>query len=538
MLYLRYRGSAALVLGLLLAASWAAPFEVCVSPGTIVDESCSGHKDEDGDLLGLTPTMLQSSLLESEINVDEERQEVPEVPAQHVRPSSSKVSEVTAPHSQLPNAEATPAPMVPQPQQQMPNKSDGVSFIEALSSSCTAAGARLLRSLKGQIAAELRSFLRRLGVLELELIATKASLTLVFLLLLLAVGLIVLLIVMRAWFKDPVKNPMDHDSLLNPKARLTRESFRADSSMPQPQKGTAMTHMSIVSQPPRHLDPHASGVIVMGPHASPGKPRDLLPGQTPQQLATPQQKPATPQKSATPLLQQTDLSSGRRSVTPAHGQARGAHLCSELVVPDDNECSLLMPKIPETRLSTNGVLSISGDSGLPVLYAAYTRAERPPLGPDDLPGNGNRLVLRSALEDVILASCKDAEPESADGLPRLIILNNREELFGMLRATGPGPGSSYLVSLSTGENISFRRDSKALSSCIVDEDGWLLASSEDAGERGRLICISPRVDAGLMTLIMIGVDILDITMAARGSVDRASPPDHGRTASRKSAPYC
>jgi len=360
-------------------------------------------------------------------------------------------------------------------------------------------------------------------------------------LMLVVVGLIVLLIAMRAWWKDSIANQEDEN--WGPKSQQARGSSRGASSMPQSQQGIAtMSHMSKLSQPPS----------VMGLHAPPGKPRDvLLPGTMPQKSST-QQKSATlllqqsahksvtplqqsAQKSATPLRQQSDLPSERNSVTPTYGKvestllsvnqlARGTHLCLDLVVPEENECSLLLPKIVEGRFSESSVLSITGDNGLPVLFASYTLAAQPPLGSEDLPGNGKRLVLRSALEDVILATCEDADPGIAGGAPQLLLLNKAEELFGMLGATGPGSGTDYLLSRSTGEKISIRKDIKALSSCITDEEGWLLACSEDTGEHGRPICISPGVDAGLMTLTMLGTDILDLLHQ-----------QHSRTASRMGA---
>jgi len=485
-----------LVPGLLLAASWlAAQADVCVAHGANNDETCSGRKDEDADPLGPTPSMVQRDVLESAMSVDEERQEAPE---------------------------ATLAPrVVAQPQQDLPGKSHAGSPSEAGHSSedtgsfmaldgrhtaSAAVGAQLLQTMKRRVAVEFREFLRRLGVSELELVATGSSWTLVLLVPLVLVGIIMLLIAMRAWWKDTVANK-ERDGWWEPRSRPQRGGSRDASSMPQPQQATN------ASQPPS----------VMGIFASPGKPRELTPGKTPQ----------------SPLLRETTggLLSERRSATPTCGIAetpklsvdpRG-HLCSELVVPENNECSLLLPEIMESRFNASGVLSIDDVNGMAVLYAAYSLAERPPVGPHELPGNGKRLILRSALEDIILASCKDAESETAGGPPELAIFNKTEEPFGILRATSPGPRSSYLVTLSTGKKMFIRRDIQALSSCVTDEDGWLLACSEDGGERGRTVRISPQVDAGLMTLTMLGIDILDITMAARGSADHALPPG---TASR------
>lgn len=498
-----------LALGLLVGACWAAKFEECVAFGTIVDDSCLGRSNEGGDMLGRTRSMVHKNIVESEMSVDEERQEVPTVAVPHSQLSSKKAAQVAAPNIRLAEAKSALAPKMSQPQQQMPGRSVASSLIEVLhrinvGTVMEALGSRytnttVLQSVKNRIATEIHSFFRRLAVSELELVASRASWFSVFFVVPLAVGLIGLLVAMRAWWKDAVANK-DHEGWGHPKSWPARGSLRDASSMPQPLQDTARG-----SQLPS----------ITSIRASVGRPREL-----------PHSPPAG--RSVTPP---------KRSVTPPHAEVESAkfpinrlaweeHLCSELVVPEGNECSLLLPRLTETRFSASGVLSITGDNGVPVLYAAYTLAERPPLSADEQPGNGKRLVLRSALEDTILASCRDAQPETSGGPPQLMIVNKAEEPFGMLRATGAtggGPKGSYTVSLSNGKKMFFRRDIQALSLCITDEDGWLLCCSEEGDERGRPICISPHVDAGLVVIAMVGIDILDMNQAARGSADRAMP---------------
>jgi len=329
---------------------------------------------------------------------------------------------------------------------------------------------------------------------------------------LLVVGVIVLLIATGAKWKDKVA-----------KSRPTHASFREASSMPQPRQAAQ------ASRPPTS----------MSLLASPGRSRAPTPRESFKK--TPEK---TPQRSATPLVQQTNGQSEKHSATPTNGWARspklsldqqvrghspklsldqlvrGGHLCVELVVPENNECTLLLPKIIENRFNTSGVLSIIDMNDMAVLCAAYSLAA----GPHGLAGNGKRLILRSALEDIILASCKDAEPETAGGPPQLAILDKSEEPIGIIRATSAAPTSSYLVSLSTGKNMSIRKDIQAHSSCVSDEDGWLLACTDDADERGRTIRVCQLVDAGLMALTVLAIDVLDVIMTAHGSSNHASPP--------------
>jgi hypothetical protein len=448
--------------------------------------------------------MVQRDVLESALSVDEERHEP---------------LEVAAPNALLSKVEATPAPrVVAQRQQQLPGKSDvgsisraanssGVgSFMQAFDRRYTATvvvGAQLLQSMKRRVADEFHEMLRRLGLSELELIATtKASWTMVFLVPLLLVGIIVLLIAMKEWWKDTLANK-ERDDWWEQKPRPAHGNFRDASSMQHIQQ---VTHDG--------QRPSAMGLL-----ASPGKPREMTPGKSPQKSATPLLRETTPlPQQRTPQLHQMDpeRATPRQSESPMYypDQARSAHLCSELVVPDNNECSLLLPEILENRFDSNGVISIDDVNGMSVLYAAYTLAERPPHGPHELPGNGKRLILRSALEDIILASCKDGQPDTAGGPPELTIYNKSEDMFGVLRASSPGPRSSYLMTLRTGKKMTIRRDIQALSSCITDEDGWLLACTENT-ERGRVIRISPQQDAGLMTLAMLGTDLMVFGVVSR-----------------------
>jgi len=480
--------------------------------------------------------MVQRDVQESAINiVHEERQDALEVAAPDAwltkvkasEVATARLSKVEAPEVVAPDAlqskmEASLAPrMVSQPELQLPGKSRASSFpeagnrtdvgslVEALNkryAASAAVGAQLLRSVKRKGSAEFREFLRCLGVSKRELVLTSSSMTLLLFVPLLLVGIVVLLIAMRAQWKDPVANK-ERDGWRDPKSRAAHASLRSASSMPQPRQATQAS-----------LPPSGRGLL-----ASPGKPREPTPGKSPEK---------TPQKSATPLVQQTDWPSEKHSGTPTRGWAdapklslsldqlvRGGHLCAELVVPENNECTLLLPEIIQTRFNTSGGLSIVDMHGMAVLCAAYSLAERPPAGPHDLPGNGKRLILRSALEDIVLASCKDAEPEAAGGPRQLAILNKSEEPVGIIRATNPG---SYLVSLSTGKKLSIRRDVQAHSSCVSDEDGWLLACTEDADEHGRTIRVSPLVDAGLMALTVLGIDILDVIMTAHGSSDHGT----------------
>jgi hypothetical protein len=178
-----------------------------------------------------------------------------------------------------------------------------------------------------------------------------------------------------------------------------------------------------------------------------------------------------------------------------------ACLCPELVVPDRHECYVMFPEIDKSAASTSGILCISVANGMAMLYAAY----------NILPGytSGKRLVLTSALDERVLASCEDAKPDTA-AEPRLKVLNGAEEEQGMLHA-----GNTDTVVLKNGARLEIRRDMR-VGTCATDENGWLLACAAPAQEDGcRMLRISPRVDAGLVILAMLGADILVLAFHAK-----------------------
>jgi len=202
----------------------------------------------------------------------------------------------------------------------------------------------------------------------------------------------------------------------------------------------------------------------------------------------------------------------RRSMSgPVSGQPlrrNMACLCPELLVPDRHECYVMFAEIDASATSTRGLLCISDANGMAMLYAAY----------NILPGytSGKRLVLTSALDESVLASCEDAEPD-ATVEPRLKIFDGAEKHQGMLCAGHPD-----IVVLNSGARLEIRKDTR-VGTCATDENGWLLACAAPAQEDGgcRMLRISPKVDVGLVILAILGTDILALALHAK--VDYPSP---------------
>jgi len=187
--------------------------------------------------------------------------------------------------------------------------------------------------------------------------------------------------------------------------------------------------------------------------------------------------------------------------------ANRKHLCPGLVVPENNECTLILPEINGPP-NGHGTLSIDNLNGVVVIHATYT------LSPALLTGQGEkRLELKSAVDNKVLVSCRDTTERDANGNPTgLIILNRSEEASGILKANTQSSKRDYMVVLTDGQKVLLRRDLQRRP-YATDENSWLLACTEDS-ERGRVVRISPQVDAGLMTLAMLGTDILELRATA------------------------
>jgi len=272
---------------------------------------------------------------------------------------------------------------------------------------------------------------------------------------------------------------------------------------------------------PQTGHPQALSTGTVGNMRSPGLTADFQQSRRPSVVGRTPLHMLVSEQTSLPIAATPPQATGKASLTPRIADPK-PHLCPELVVPENNECTLLLPEIQmEAGQGASGcshqqsILSIDDLNGMPVMFAACTTAPLPPPSQHDLSGLSKRLVLRSALEDVVLASCADAVEADSSGDPGLLIFNKANEQCGVLRACSPGGNRGFMASLTTGQKVLVRRDKQVSGTYYAtDEDGWLLACTENA-ERGRVIRISPQVDAGLMTLAMLGTDLLVFGVVAR-----------------------
>jgi len=159
-------------------------------------------------------------------------------------------------------------------------------------------------------------------------------------------------------------------------------------------------------------------------------------------------------------------------------------------VPEEQECTLLVPRLPED--GSSGQVTVDDLRGVAVFRAYY--------------GQGKRLILCSAAGDSVFAFCRDGESGT------LTIHHHSEAQFCSLRADGGG----YTVATRRGVCMHLRGDVRLGNLNATDEQGQLLAIAEPVAKSNarRSVRIGPQVDAGLVALVLLGIDVLEQQAAA------------------------
>mmetsp|Transcript_12784 Transcript_12784/g.40096 ORF Transcript_12784/g.40096 Transcript_12784/m.40096 type:complete len:515 (+) Transcript_12784:118-1662(+) len=219
---------------------------------------------------------------------------------------------------------------------------------------------------------------------------------------------------------------------------------------------------------------------------------------------------APPRSSVPPVPPSQNLLSFARPSAPPQ-QAKEpvrftdtAALCPELVVPEECECTLQVPRLlPHLRRLGSGqsVATVDDARHLPMFRVNFS-----------LPSMGNKcLVLSSATDDtdgMVFAFCKASQPGPTLE-PTLTIHHAARGQFGTLRMRAGEPEREYEVVTRVGGLISLRCSGNDLTAS--DGQGQLMALVEPLPEdpTRRVVRIGPLVDAGLITLSILGVDLLE-----------------------------
>jgi len=186
-------------------------------------------------------------------------------------------------------------------------------------------------------------------------------------------------------------------------------------------------------------------------------------------------------------------------------------LCKDLVVPADNECNLMIPRLLTKGFGVSEQMSIS-DAGGKAVFAATFRLS----SAGQVRYEGRRLTLQSVVDGDAFAFCSYVDEKWGGGFKGLGIFHTSEGAFGVLTDEGGEKCSAYTVRARTGRAVFFRGDVQAGSMQATDEEGRLLAVTVGPTPQTLCVRIGPRVDAGLITLALLGVDLLEHDRRARG----------------------
>lgn len=183
----------------------------------------------------------------------------------------------------------------------------------------------------------------------------------------------------------------------------------------------------------------------------------------------------------------------------------GQRLCPELVVPQASECTLLIPRVHQTSGDEIVIDDIRGSPVLRVSVGAPSTSRGRVQG---------LLTLLAIQEDEVFAygMAEDA---------KITIRHHTEQDFAQL--SFDREAGAYVLTLCAGGKLYFRGDFVLESFHLQDERDRLLAVVQTLKNHGadpkRQLRVGPLVDAGLVVLCILGVDILE-TANVRNSVRR------------------
>eukprot|EP00933_Yihiella_yeosuensis_P039603 TRINITY_DN3367_c0_g1_i2.p1 TRINITY_DN3367_c0_g1~~TRINITY_DN3367_c0_g1_i2.p1 ORF type:complete len:487 (-),score=109.93 TRINITY_DN3367_c0_g1_i2:306-1766(-) len=187
-------------------------------------------------------------------------------------------------------------------------------------------------------------------------------------------------------------------------------------------------------------------------------------------------------------------------------------LCPELVVPAMTECTLQVPHLQQST-QTKVQVSIDDSKNCPVFRVEYFPIPQP---------DGTALVLASPAGDLTFATLKVAAKGALGSFAsggsttelQIFSKNQTKTPFGTISVDGD---NWKVTTLKTGRAIRFEGKwiTGRMSALNADEQDQLLAVSDQAsdgknGEKRRDIRIGPLVDAGLMAISFLAVDILSL----------------------------
>mmetsp|Transcript_47360 Transcript_47360/g.126752 ORF Transcript_47360/g.126752 Transcript_47360/m.126752 type:complete len:510 (-) Transcript_47360:51-1580(-) len=215
-------------------------------------------------------------------------------------------------------------------------------------------------------------------------------------------------------------------------------------------------------------------------------------------------QPATSLPAVTPpdptQGQSTSASLGQTQLGAQEEPEAGAYLCPGLVVPEECEVTLRLPRLdPKLAMSE---ATVDDTARVPVFRVVYCLPSKHEPSSEEA-GNRCLTITSSSDERTIFAFCRPGLSGA------LTILDSKERPFGLIRAR-VGGRSGYEVATRSGSQITLgiNEDNEL---AAMDRRGRTLALTEAirGNYRYRLLRIGPFVDAGLVTLAVLAIDLIE-----------------------------
>jgi hypothetical protein len=179
-------------------------------------------------------------------------------------------------------------------------------------------------------------------------------------------------------------------------------------------------------------------------------------------------------------------SEGRRS------ESFQASLCSELVVPQGSECTVVVPKAPVASMR-DVTFTVDDSMGKPAFRVGWSPESR-------------RLDLMSVGSEVTFAHGR------VEGGGVIIYQGPVNLPVGCFADLWPDPafadGQNYSATTQGGYKVLFRPDGNSGNMTATDKDGRLLSICETTQAERRNLRIGPLVDVGFIVLTVLGIDVL------------------------------
>jgi len=188
------------------------------------------------------------------------------------------------------------------------------------------------------------------------------------------------------------------------------------------------------------------------------------------------------------------------------GSTGGPHLCPDLLVPGNSECTLMVPQLD---VAAGSRVCISDVKGRPVLRATLGLSPVLRGCRANKLSDIQRLVLSSATGDATFAYCRNGESRAGGGRTGLVMHHSSEEPFGVLNPDSCEVGCGYSLIANAGWHIYFRIDQETGNVSAIDECGKLIAVAQPTATLTHAIRVGPQVDAGMIVLAVLGIGVLE-----------------------------